>query len=135
MNKGRILLYGIAIGAAVMPSLALAKSKQITVPRGKPSAVLAIAIYGSNCEIYPVKNVRIASGPAHGAVEIIQVPTKLSEKSGVCKGTALKLPAVVYKPAGAFTGVDHVTVTWMRPTHTDNVDMTPEEMNIEITVK
>lgn len=136
MGKITKLLLGIAVGVAALPSFALAGSKQITVPRGKPSPVLALGIFGAGtCESYPLRDVRVASGPAHGAAQIFTVATKLGDKTGVCAGTAYKAPVVVYKPAGAFTGVDHLTVTWMEPSHTDNVRFIPNSMDVEITVK
>jgi hypothetical protein len=136
MDKVKKLLLGIAVGVAAIPSFAFAGSKQITVPRGKASAVLALGVFGAGtCESYPVKDVRIASGPAHGATQIFTVATKLGKEAGVCAGTAYKAPVVVYRPAGSFTGVDHLTVNWMTPSHTDNVRMVPNTMEIEITVK
>ncbi|MGJ4854814.1 hypothetical protein AB4037_33115 [Labrys sp. KB_33_2] len=136
MTKVKKLLCGIAIGVAAMPSFAYAGSRQVTVPRGKPYPLLAMGSYGAGtCEVFPVRDIRIASGPTHGVAQLVTVTTKLGKDTGVCAGTTTKAPVVVYKSAGAFTGVDHVTVTWMAPSHTDNVRFVPNQMEIEITVK
>lgn len=136
MKKVNKLMLAIAAGVAIAPSFAYAGPKQVTVPRGKPYPVLAIGIYGAGtCEVYPVRDIRIASGPAHGAAQLITVATKLGQNTGVCAGTATKAPVIVYRSAANYTGVDHITVTWMAPSHTDNVRFVPNEMEIEITVK
>lgn len=136
MGKVKQFLLGVAIGVAAVPSFALADSKRVTVPRGKPYPVLAMGAYGAGtCEVYPLRDIRIAANPAHGAAQLVSVTTKMNKATGVCAGTTVRMPVVVYRSAASFTGVDHLTVTWMAPSHTDNVRFIPNSMDIEITVK
>ncbi|GLS23516.1 hypothetical protein GCM10007874_65370 [Labrys miyagiensis] len=65
------------------------------------------------CAIYPVQNVRIEQQPQHGTASIATVNVKLPASFGVCAGTNVDMPWVVYQSAGTFSGADHFTVSWV----------------------
>ena len=115
----RASVFGLLVAGAAAMALALvvpasAGGMTRNAARGKATPMVPLFAWTRDtCAIYPVQNVKIEQPPQHGTASIAKVNVKLPASFGVCAGTNVDMPWVVYQSVGAFSGADHFTVSWM----------------------
>ncbi|WP_413988714.1 hypothetical protein ACMDCR_22235 [Labrys okinawensis] len=115
----RVSVFGLLVASAAAMALApvvpaSAGSMTRNAARGKATPMVPLFAWTrETCAIYPVQNATIEHQPEHGTASIAKVNIRLPASFGVCAGTNVDMPWVVYQSAGAFSGVDHFTVSWM----------------------
>ncbi len=108
-----LLAAGAATVALALTSTVSAGTLSRTAARGKATPVVPLFAYSpETCAIYPVHDIKIEQQPQHGAARVAPQAVKLPASFGVCAGTTVTMPWVIYQPTGNYTGADRFTVSW-----------------------
>ncbi|WP_454813239.1 hypothetical protein [Labrys neptuniae] len=107
-----------------------------TVAHGKPMPVVPLfGLARETCGVYPLHDVRIERQPQHGAARIAKVSVKLPASFGVCAGTNVTAPWVIYQPAGNYAGGDSFGVSWRIAPNVLEYTSRYESYEVDLTVK
>ncbi len=131
-----LLAAGAATIALVLMASASAGTITRTVARGKANPVVPLFAYSrETCAIYPIHDVKIERQPQHGVASIARQSVKLPASFGVCQGTTVTMPWVIYQPGANYTGSDRFTVSWTTfQTVLENISRY-ESYDVDVTVK
>lgn len=137
----RPAVFSLLVACAATTALALADSASAgsltrTAARGKATVMVPLFAWTpETCAIYPVQDVKIEQAPQHGTVSISKAGVKLPASFGVCAGTAVNMPWVVYQSAGNYSGTDHFTVSWRSYATTLENTSRYQAYDVAVTVK
>ncbi|MDQ0391771.1 hypothetical protein [Labrys monachus] len=125
-----------AVGMAVLSGAASAGPVESDVKRNTPAGLWPILAYGEDdCASYPIRDLKITVQPRHGIAGFVKAPFTLDEATGLCKGTRIEVPWLVYKPAKDYVGSDTVSISWNKTSYTNDTHVTYMTKDFAITIK